>query len=138
MILAGIGVRWDWHYPFIAWHYLGRIASKALFDNENELACFSASVRHERDYVYFSTRRFDAGALPRIKVVEVSLGWKPGEKVDFKQLRAFWKPARLRIFDSINCRKYALAKHLLPSYPSRGGRNSSGSRACKRFVAVLE
>lgn len=100
-ILARAGVRYNWDFPFIFWHFLGRIVSEAFLEREDQLFLVSASVDGDREYVGFATRFYvdNEAALP--KTLEVSLGWEDGHDPLVERIRAFWTPARPNIVANI-------------------------------------
>ncbi len=105
-ILARAGVRYNWDFPFIFWHFLGRIVSEAFLKREDQLFLVSASVDGDREYVSFATRFYvdNESALP--KTLEVSLGWEDGHDPLVERIRAFWTPARPNIVANVRLSAY--------------------------------
>lgn len=110
-VLKDSGIRWNWNAPFPGWHFMGRMASQALFGSEHELKYLSAFVDSctRKEYVMFSTKKFLKGELAALDALEVNLGWPPGQRPELFFLKAMWKPARAQITLRIQNGKYNLA-----------------------------
>ncbi|KAJ6787375.1 hypothetical protein PWT90_06303 [Aphanocladium album] len=101
-ILARAGIRYNWDFPFLFWHFLGRIVSHVFLGAEDQLSLIHASVAGDREFVSFATRGYVDSSSHRTRVIEVHLGWEDEHDPLVDQLRAFWKPARRNIIANIN------------------------------------
>ncbi|PLB43291.1 hypothetical protein P170DRAFT_481240 [Aspergillus steynii IBT 23096] len=100
---AVVGISYDFNKPWPFWFFIGKIVSKAFFDNEEQLEWLNSVQVGNREFIAFSNtgRKFpdqeeQSTGKGKLRVVEIDLSKpQPGEK-----LQMFWKPAR-----SIICQK---------------------------------
>ncbi|KAL9562999.1 hypothetical protein ACKAV7_012741 [Fusarium commune] len=90
-VFAQIGVQHDYDYPFPFWHFLGKMISQALFENETSLEILSFTRVNGREFVGFETKNYPkSNNSTDINVIEVSLKRpQPNEPMEI-----FWRPDR--------------------------------------------
>ncbi|KAF5680506.1 hypothetical protein FCIRC_5824 [Fusarium circinatum] len=90
-VFAQIGVQHDYNYPFPFWHFLGKMISQALFENETSLEILSLTRVNDREFVGFENKNHPKGNNSTdINVIEVSLK-RPQLN---EPMEIFWRPAR--------------------------------------------
>jgi len=83
-----IGVPYEFNRPWPFWFYVGKIVSKAFFDNEQQLEWFNTSRVGTREFIGFANTHHPD--TKKLNVVEVDFAKpQPGQ-----ELSVFWKPAR--------------------------------------------
>ncbi|KAM5376052.1 hypothetical protein ACJA88_007163 [Fusarium oxysporum] len=90
-VFSQIGVQHDYGYPFPFWHFLGKMISQALFENETSLEILSFTRVNDREFVGFENKNYPKSSNSTdINAVGVSLKRpRPNEPMEI-----FWRPAR--------------------------------------------
>lgn len=99
-IFRHVGYLYDWDYPGPFWHFLGKMAAKAIFDDKAELRIFKFVAVGRREFIAYTTSMWMAAVeagktagvaeLPPLNVIEVTFKKpQPG-----KPLEMNWAPAR--------------------------------------------
>ncbi|KAM5383371.1 hypothetical protein ACJZ2D_002064 [Fusarium nematophilum] len=92
-VFARIGVKYDWNYPFHFWFFIGKMMSKALFQDDSLLDVLNYIPVNNYEFVgYVNKARGvdDQGSKDQVNVVDVHLKRpQPGQPIQI-----FWKPAR--------------------------------------------
>ncbi|KAK4139772.1 uncharacterized protein C8A04DRAFT_15565 [Dichotomopilus funicola] len=102
-IFKYIGYQYDWYVPSVFWYFLGKIAGKALFDNQVELTGLNFVAIGRREFIAYTTSTWKAAAdaqkaagltgrerFPPLNVIEVNFKKpQPGQP-----LEVTWAPAR--------------------------------------------
>ncbi|SPQ25477.1 58f2769c-02f8-434a-b803-ce8e5af8da4a [Thermothielavioides terrestris] len=102
-IFKYIGYQYDWAVPSPFWDFLGRIASKAIFDDQVDLRELNFVAIGRREFVAYTTSTWRAAAnaqkaaglaglegLPPLNVIEVNFKKpQPGQPIEVT-----WAPAR--------------------------------------------
>lgn len=92
------GVPYNFNKPWPFWFFIGKIVSKAFFDNEEQLEWLNAVRVHTREFIAFtntlkknaSNQKGSNVEKANLQMVEVDFSKPhPGE-----HLKLFWKPAR--------------------------------------------
>lgn len=99
-IFRSVGYHYDWNFPGPYWSFLGKIAAKALYNDEAELEVLNYIPIGRREFIAYTTStwrdavkaREAAGVTepPPLKVIEVNFQ-KPLPR---QPLEMFWQPAR--------------------------------------------
>ena len=98
-VFALMGIRHDYNLPFPFWFFLGKIISKALFQNENLLEVINFVRVRDREFVGYICKGHvnQAQDGEKFSVVEVSFKRpQPGQPIE-----VFWKPAGALIIQKI-------------------------------------
>ncbi|KAJ5257686.1 hypothetical protein N7524_009242 [Penicillium chrysogenum] len=90
-------VPYNFNKPWPSWFYIGKVLSKAFFDNEEQLEWLNAVRVRDREFIAFSNteknipvQKEQNTEKEELRVVEVDFSKpQPGEN-----LKLFWKPAR--------------------------------------------
>lgn len=102
-IFKCIGYQYDWNVPSPFWDFLGRIAAKAIFDDQTDLKELNFVAIGRREFVAYTTSTWRAAAsaqkaaglaglegLPPPNVIEVNFKKpQPGQPIEVT-----WAPAR--------------------------------------------
>ncbi|KAF5696952.1 hypothetical protein FGLOB1_13147 [Fusarium globosum] len=90
-VFAQIGVQHDYDYPFPFWHFLGKMISQALLENETSLEILSFTRVNDHEFVGFENKNSPkSNNSTDLNVIEVSLKRpQPNEPMEI-----FWRPAR--------------------------------------------
>jgi len=99
-----VGAQYDFNYVFPCWYFLGKIASRALFEDDSLLEIMNSVHVRNREFVGFMniTHNVTTDQMQPVKEVEVDIKRpRPGEPVQM-----FWKPARGLITQKIKDCKY--------------------------------
>ncbi|KAJ5591925.1 uncharacterized protein N7459_002294 [Penicillium hispanicum] len=91
------GVPYDFNKLWAFWFFIGKIVSKAFFDNEEQLEWLNAVRVRNREFIAFTNTQKNKPNQEeqntgngRLRVVEIDFSKpQPGEN-----LKLFWKPAR--------------------------------------------
>ncbi|KAH6613680.1 hypothetical protein B0J18DRAFT_470017 [Chaetomium sp. MPI-SDFR-AT-0129] len=102
-IFKHIGYQYDWDVPSVFWYFLGKIAAKALFDDQLELTGLNFVAIGRREFIGYTTPTWKAAAdaqkaagsadlegLPPLNAIEVNFK-KPQSG---QPLEVTWAPAR--------------------------------------------
>lgn len=92
------GLAYDPNKPWPFWFFIGKVLSKALFGDEQQLKWLNAVRVQNREFIAFTNMRGESMSdlellnrdKGRLQVIEVDFS-KP---VPGEDLKAFWKPAR--------------------------------------------
>jgi hypothetical protein len=90
-------VPYNFNRPWPFWFYIGKVLSKAFFDNEEQLEWLNAVRVGNREFISFTNTQKNIPdqeeqntGKEKLRVVEVDFSKpQPGEN-----LKLFWKPAR--------------------------------------------
>ncbi len=117
-IFRSVGYNYDWNFPFPFWHFLGKVAARAVFGDEEGggavvpvLEVLNFVVLGKREFVALTTplwreavgaRKGEGGVrgegkMPPLKVLEVE--FKKME--DGEPLEVVWGPARAMVTEHI-------------------------------------
>jgi hypothetical protein len=90
-VFAQIGVQHDYDYPFPFWHFLGKMISQAMFENDTSLEILSFTRVIDRELVGFENKNYSKNSNGAdINLIEVSIKIpRPNEPMEI-----FWRPAR--------------------------------------------
>ena len=92
------GVPYNWHKPWPFWFFIGKIVSKAFFNDEKQLEWLNAVRVQTREFIAFtntqinrvSNQETSSIGEAKLRIVEIDFPKpQPGEN-----LKLFWKPAR--------------------------------------------
>ncbi len=98
-------MRYNYDFPYAFWFFLGKIASKPLFQNESQLEILSFVRVRNREFVGHANKHRDVSRDQTLNVVEVDLQKpQPNEPVQI-----FWKPARGIIIGKIKQCKFCIS-----------------------------
>ncbi|KAK3944458.1 hypothetical protein QBC46DRAFT_251883 [Diplogelasinospora grovesii] len=99
-IFRYVGYHYDWNFPGPYWHFLGKMAAKALYDDRAELRELNYVPVGRREFIAYTTSMWTAAVkagkaagvteLPPLNVIEVNFK-KP---LPGQPLEMFWGPAR--------------------------------------------
>ncbi|KAF5575386.1 hypothetical protein FPANT_11365 [Fusarium pseudoanthophilum] len=90
-VFAQIGVQHDYGYPFPFWHFLGKMISQALFENETSLEILSFTRVNDREFIGFENKNYpQSNNSTDITVIEVCVK-RPQTN---EPMEIFWRPAR--------------------------------------------
>ncbi|KAK4153959.1 hypothetical protein C8A00DRAFT_14874 [Chaetomidium leptoderma] len=99
-IFRYIGYKYDWNQPGPFWHFLGKMVTKALLDDNAELRELNFVAIGRREFIASTTpmwraaveakKAADGAELPPLRVIEVNFKKpQPGKPLEFT-----WAPAR--------------------------------------------
>ncbi|KAK2599688.1 hypothetical protein N8I77_011421 [Diaporthe amygdali] len=99
-IFRSVGYHYDWNFPGPYWCFLGKIAAKALYNDEAELEVLNYIPVGRREFIAYTTSMWRAAVkagkeagvteLPPLNAIEVNFK-KP---LPGQPLEMFWVPAR--------------------------------------------
>ena len=92
-IFRYVGYKYDWDYPSPFWHFLGKIVTKAVFDNTAELRELNYVAVGRREFIAYTTSMWTAAVeagkaaegdeLPPLNVIEVNFKKpQPGQPLE--------------------------------------------------------
>lgn len=99
------GVPYSFNKPWPFWFFIGKIVSKAFFDDEEQLEWLNAVRVRTREFIAFTNTQKKKGSNTEesnvenmeLQIVEVDFSKpQPGE-----DLTLFWKPARGIIYQKV-------------------------------------
>jgi hypothetical protein len=115
-IMESVGVPYDFNKPWPFWFFIGKIVSKAFFNNDQQLEWLNTVRVRTREFIAFTNAGNErTNGDQRLQVVEVDFAKpQPG-----KQLEVFWKPARGLITQKVQECKWMMKSHRSPQHPCR-------------------
>ncbi|KAF2468563.1 uncharacterized protein BDR25DRAFT_290316 [Lindgomyces ingoldianus] len=90
-IMESVGVQYEFNKPWPFWFFIGKIVSKAFFNNDQQLEWLNTVRIRTREFIAFTNAgRKETDSNQKLQVIEVDFAKpQPG-----KELELFWKPAR--------------------------------------------
>lgn len=98
-IFRSVGYHYDWDFPGPFWHFLGKMAAKALYNDEAKLRVLNYVPLGRREFVVYTTSMWTAAVkagraagapqLPPLNVVELKFKKQPpGQPLEMFQRHA--------------------------------------------------
>jgi hypothetical protein len=112
--MESVGVPYDFNKPWPFWFFIGKIVSKAFFNNDQQLEWLNTMRVRTREFIAF-TNAGNGGTNgdETLQIVEVDFAKpQPG-----KQLEMFWKPARGLIAQKVQECKWMMKSYWSPQHP---------------------
>ena len=120
-MLSVAGVPYKFNKPWPFWFFIGKITSKAFFDDEKQLEWVNAVGVQTREFIAFTNTQINRVSNQetsnieeaKLRIVEVDFPKpQPGEN-----LKLFWKPARGIICQKVQDCEWMTTWILTYSYP---------------------
>jgi hypothetical protein len=89
--MESVGVPYEFNKPWPFWFFIGKIVSKAFFNNDQQLEWLNAvRVRNTEFIAFTNAGKEETDGNRKPQVIEVDFAKpQPGKKLEL-----FWKPAR--------------------------------------------